>query len=442
MSTRTKRNILRNLDWLTIGLYVALVFLGLFIIYSTNYDPDGATLFSLNTDPGRQLIWIGICALICVVLLNTEGEFFIRFSVISYILVALLLVLVLVIGKKVGGARAWLGFGSLGIQPSEFSKTTIALLLAWFISRPGTRLKSFSTRVKVLLIIGLPAGLILLQPDVGTLLVFAAYVFALYREGLSGNILIVGFGTVILAIVAILAGAAEVNYPFVGEESGIYALALVLLLIGALALLAVRNFVLPRYRKPNYQLVVITLVGALVFSMGVKTIIEDVMRPHQRERIYVLFGMDVENPDADYNIRHAKAAIGSGGLTGKGFLNGPMTRYSFVPEQHTDFIFCTVGEEWGFFGGTLIVVLFMVLIMRVIALAERQRSQFSRVYGYCVASIFFMHVLINVGMVLGIAPVIGIPLPFFSYGGSSLLGFTILLMIMVRLDAERFSVFR
>lgn len=442
MSLRAKRNILRNLDWLTIGLYAALVVLGLFIIYSTNYDPDGRTLFNLNSDPGRQLIWIGICVVICVVLLNTEGEFFIRFSVISYVLVALSLVLVLLIGKKVGGARAWLGFGSLGIQPSEFSKTTIALLLAWFISRPGTRLKSLSTRVKVLLIIGLPAGLILLQPDVGTLLVFAAYVFALYREGLSGNILIVGFGTAILAVVAILAGAADVNYPFIGQDSGIYVLVFVLIMIGVLALLAVRNFVLPRYRKHNYRIVLATLVGAMVLSLGVKTVIEDVMRPHQRERIYVLFGMDVENPDADYNIRHAKAAIGSGGWTGKGFLNGPMTRYSFVPEQHTDFIFCTVGEEWGFFGGSLIVILFMVLIMRIIALAERQRSQFSRIYGYCVASIFFMHVLINIGMVLGVAPVIGIPLPFFSYGGSSLLGFTIMLMIMVRLDAERFSVFR
>lgn len=442
MSVRTKRSIVRNLDWLTIGLYAVLVLLGLFIIYSTNYDPDANVLFDMNSDPGRQLVWMGICAVICVVLLNTEGEFFIRFSVISYIVVAFLLVLVLLIGKKVGGAQSWLGVGSMGIQPSEFSKTTIALLLAWFISRPGTRLKSIATRVKVLLIIGLPAGLILLQPDVGTLLVFAAYVFALYREGLSGNILIVGFGTVILAIVAILAGAADVNYPFYGLASGIYVLALVLILGAALALFAVRSFVLPRYRKANYRLVLLTFAGALVFSMGVKTAIEDVMRPHQRERIYVLFGMDVENPDADYNIRHAKAAIGSGGLTGKGFLNGPMTRYSFVPEQHTDFIFCTVGEEWGFFGGTLVVVLFMVLILRIIALAERQRSQFSRIYGYCIASVFFMHVLINIGMVLGIAPVIGIPLPFFSYGGSSLLGFTIMLMIMVRLDAERFSVFR
>lgn len=442
MSARTKRNILRNLDWLTIGLYVTLVLLGLLVIYSTNYDPDSPSLFNFNSDPGRQLIWMGLCTLICVVLLNTEGEFFIRFSVISYIVVVVLLIAVLLIGKKVGGARAWFGVGSFGIQPSEFSKTTISLLLAWFISRPGTRLRSFSVRAKAILIIGLPAGLILLQPDVGTLLVFAAYVFALYREGLSGNILIVGFGTVILAIVAILTGASVVNYPFIGEESGIYVLALILLIIGGLGFLVIRNFILPRYRKKYNRILSFSLLGAVIFSLALNTIIEGVMQPHQRERIYVLFGMNVDNPDADYNIRHAKAAIGSGGWTGKGMLNGPMTRYNFVPEQHTDFIFCTIGEEWGFFGGTLIVVLFMVLILRIIALAERQRSQFSRVYGYCVASILFIHVLINIGMVLGIAPVIGIPLPFFSYGGSSLLGFTIMLMIMVRLDAERFSVFR
>lgn len=442
MSTREQRNVLRNLDWLTIGLYSALVLLGLVTIYSTNYDPDFSGFINFNADPGRQLIWIAICVVLCIVVLNIEGEFFIRFSVISYVVVALLLVLVLVAGKKVGGARAWFGVGSFGIQPSEFSKTTISLFLAWLISRPGVRLKSFKTRVQALVIIGLPAGLILLQPDVGTLLVFAAYVFALYREGLSGNILIIGFATVILAVIAILAGAAEVEYPFIGIESGIYVLCGILVLAGLLTMLFVQSFVVPRYRKRHYRTVLFSLVGALVFSLAVKTIIEDVMRPHQRERIYVLFGMDVDNPDADYNIRNAKAAIGSGGWSGKGFLNGPMTRYNFVPQQHTDFIFCTVGEEWGFLGGTLVVVLFMVLIMRIIALAERQRSQFSRVYGYCVASVFFMHVLINVGMVLGIAPVIGIPLPFFTYGGSSLLAFTIMLMIMVRLDAERFSVFR
>lgn len=442
MSLRSTKSIFKNFDRLTIGLYIVLVILGFITIYSTNYDPEATEWIRWNSDPGRQLIWMGLCSLVCVVILNTEGEFFIRTSILAYLFVLGLLILVLLIGKTVGGAKAWLGLGSFGIQPSEFSKTTIALMLAWLLSRSGAKIRSLKMRVQALLIIGLPAGFILVQPDVGTLLVFVAYVFALYREGLSGNILILGFGGLILGVVAILSGSAEVNYPLYGQESGIYGMLLGLLGLGILAFLFIRNIVLPRYRKRYYRILAVSMVGALGFSLAVNTIIEDVMRPHQRERIYVLFGMDVDNPDADYNIRHAKAAIGSGGWTGKGFLNGPMTRYSFVPEQHTDFIFCTVGEEWGFLGSTLIVVLFMVLITRLVALAERQRSTFSRVYGYCVASILFMHVLINVGMVLGIAPVIGIPLPFFSYGGSSLLGFTVLVMIMVRLDAERFSVFR
>lgn len=442
MNLRAQRNTIRNLDWFTIGLYALLVLLGLFTIYSTNYQAESPQFFNFDADHGKQLMWVGICTLICVVLLNTEGEFFIRFSVLTYVLVLVALILVLLIGKKVGGARSWFGVGSFGIQPSEFSKIAIAMFLSWFISRPSTKLKSFLARLQALLIIALPSGLILLQPDVGTLLVFSAYVFALYREGLSGNILIFGFGGVILAVISILSGAGDVTYPYFGEQSGIYVFAIVLFVIGIFALIGVRNFVLPRYRKMNYRIVLASMFLAIGFALAISTVIEDVLRPHQRERIYVLFGMEVENPDADYNIRHAKAAIGSGGWTGKGFFNGPMTRYDFVPEQHTDFIFCTIGEEWGFLGSTLIVILFMVLILRIITLAERQRSQFSRVYGYCVASIFFMHVLINVGMVLGIAPVIGIPLPFFSYGGSSLLAFTVLLMIMVRLDAERFSVFR
>lgn len=441
MSATRRRDIRKNLDWTTIGLYALLVMIGWTAIYSANFEVEHAAVFDFSADHGRQIIWMGVCAFIALVLLNTEGEFFIRFSVISYLVVLLMLILVLIIGKKVGGARSWFGFGSFGIQPSEFAKTATTLMLAWFIARTGSRFKALKTRLQAALIIAVPAGLILLQPDAGTVLVFAGLVFALYREGLSGNILLVGFGAIVLAVVAILTGAATVDYPFVGEQSGIYSMLIGLLILGALLFLGVRTFTLPRHRKKNNRVVLITLIGALGFSYVVNYGIETVLKPHQRERIYVLFGMN-ENPDADYNIRHAKAAIGSGGWTGKGYLNGPMTRYDFVPEQHTDFIFCTIGEEWGFFGSFFVVTLFIVLILRIISLAERQRSQFSRVYGYGVASILFMHLLINVGMVLGIAPVIGIPLPFFSYGGSSLMGFTILIMIMLRLDAERFSVFR
>lgn len=441
MNATRRQDIRRNIDWVTIGLYAVLVLVGWTAIYSANYDPAQSEIFKFNADHGRQIVWIGVCALIALILLNTEGEFFIRFSVISYALVLILLVLVLLIGKKVGGARSWFGVGSFGIQPSEFAKTTATLMLAWYVAQAGSRFKALKTRLTAALIIAFPAGLILLQPDAGTVLVFAGLVFALYREGLSGNILLFGFGAIILAVVAILTGASTLDYPLLGEQSGIFALLLGLILLGGLLIFGVRGFTLPRYRPKNYRFVLAVLIASLGFSYAVNYGVESVLKPHQRERIYVLFGMN-QNPDADYNIRHAKAAIGSGGWTGKGYLNGPMTRYDFVPEQHTDFIFCTIGEEWGFFGSFFVVALFVVLILRIIALAERQRSQFSRVYGYGVASILFMHLLINVGMVLGIAPVIGIPLPFFSYGGSSLMGFTILIMIMLRLDAERFSVFR
>lgn len=441
MNTIRRREIRKNLDWLTIGLYALLVIIGWTAIYSANFDADHTRVFDFGVDHGKQIIWIGICAFLGLVLLNTEGEFFIRFSVIGYLVVIAMLILVLIIGKKVGGARSWFGVGSFGIQPSEFAKTATSLMIAWFIAQTGGKFKALSTRLQAGLIIGTPAALILLQPDAGTVLVFAGLIFALYREGLSGNILIVGFGAIVLAIVAILSGTSIIHYPLVGEQSGIWMMLIVILLLGALFLIGVRTFTLPRYRGKNFRIVLFSLIGALGFSFAVNFGIEDVLKPHQRERIYVLFGLN-ENPDADYNIRHAKAAIGSGGWTGKGYLNGPMTRYKFVPEQHTDFIFCTIGEEWGFLGSAFIVLIFMVLILRLIQLAERQRSPFSRVYGYAVASILFMHLLINVGMVLGIAPVIGIPLPFFSYGGSSLMGFTILIMIMLRLDAERFSVFR
>lgn len=439
----TKRgDIRRNLDWLTIILYGFLVLLGWTAIYSAGYDPAHTGIFDMEAEHAKQLIWVGICTLLAVVILNIEGEFFIRFSPLSYLFTLLLLVAVLFIGKKIGGARSWFGVGAFSIQPSEFAKTATALFLAWYVTRTGIKFNALSTRLIVATILAIPAGLILLQPDAGTVLVFTGFVLALYREGLSGNILLAGFGAVVLAVVAILSGAATIDYPFYGEQSGIWTMMIVMLIFGILGFFFVRSFVLPRNRKRALRILTLSLIGALAFSYTTYVGIEQVLKPHQRERIYVLFGMEVSNPDADYNIRHAKAAIGSGGWFGKGYLNGPMTRYDFVPEQNTDFIFCTIGEEWGLFGSLIVVAMFVVLILRLIHLAERQRSQFSRVYGYGVASILFMHMLINIGMVLGVAPVIGIPLPFFSYGGSSLMGFTILLFIMVRLDAERYSVFR
>ena len=439
MSTR-RLNLAGQLDWPTILTVMVLVLLGWLNIVSATAEAE--VVWDMGGKAGKQLIWMGVCSVLMVGLLAIEGEFYIRTSVLHYLGVLLLLVAVLVVGKKVGGARSWFGVGSFGIQPSEFAKTATALMVAWFLSRDGRPWRTLATRLQSMALIAIPAGLILLQPDAGTVLVFGGFVFVLYREGLSGNVLLIGVAALVLAVLTILFGATESWYPFVGTATGFWWFLVTLVVVGLVTLLLTRAATLPRYRKRTTVWGAVLLLGSVAFSTGLQLGMEHVLQRHQRERIHVLFGIDVDNPDADYNIRHAKAAIGSGGWTGKGWAQGPMTAYGFVPEQETDFIFCTVGEEWGFLGSAGVVLLFVFLILRILHLAERQRSPFTRIYAYGVASILFMHVLVNVGMVLGLAPVIGIPLPFFSYGGSSLMGFTLLMGILLRLDAERFSVLR
>ena len=440
MNKSRRASILSQLDWPTLLLVIALVTLGWLNIVSATAEAE--VVWDLGGKAGKQLIWMGVCTVLMTGLLAVEGEFYIRTSVLHYLVVLALLAAVLVVGKKVGGARSWFGVGSFGIQPSEFAKTATSLMVAWYLSRDGRPWRTLTTRLQSLAIIAIPAGLILLQPDAGTVLVFGGFVFVLYREGLSGNVLLLGVSALVLSVLTILFGASESWYPFVGMDTGFWWLLISLAVLGTLVLLLVRAATLPRFRKRTTRWGILLLVGGMLFSTGLHMGMENILKKHQRERIHVLFGIDVDNPDADYNIRHAKAAIGSGGWTGKGFAKGPMTAYGFVPEQETDFIFCTVGEEWGFLGSTSVVMMFVFLILRVLHLAERQRSPFTRMYAYAVASILFMHVLVNVGMVLGLAPVIGIPLPFFSYGGSSLMGFTLLIGILLRLDGERFSILR
>lgn len=435
-------SIRKRLDWVTIALVGSLALLGWLNITSATSGAASVDWLDFGAKHGKQLLWIVACGLIAFVVLNIEGEFFVRFSILSYLGLLVMLVAVLLIGKIIGGARSWFAMGSFSLQPSEFAKSTTALMLAWLLSRGDGKLRDFKTRMQALAVIALPAGLVLLQPDAGTVLVFAGFVFTLYREGLSGNVLVVGFVALVLMVATILTGAATWNYPFYGNGPGVYLLWGILLIGGGLVLWFILQSSLPRQRKHVRRIGLAALLCAVLFSGAMQFGLEKVLASHQRERIHVLFGLDVGNPDADYNIRHAKAAIGSGGFSGKGFMKGPMTAYAFVPEQETDFIFCTVGEEWGFFGTTALVLLYISLLLRLIYLAERQRSDFTRVYGYGVASILFMHFLINVGMVLGLAPVIGIPLPFFSYGGSALMGFTLLIFIMLRLDAERYTVLR
>ena len=440
MMKSRRASILSQLDWPTLMLVIALVTLGWLNIVSATAEAE--VVWDLGGKAGKQLIWMGVCTVLMTGLLAVEGEFYIRTSVLHYLVVLALLAAVLVVGKKVGGARSWFGVGSFGIQPSEFAKTATSLMVAWYLSRDGRPWRTLKTRLQSLAIIAIPAGLILLQPDAGTVLVFGGFVFVLYREGLSGNVLLLGVSALVLSVLTILFGASESWYPFVGMDTGFWWLLISLAVLGTLVLMLVRAATLPRFLKRTTRWGVLLLMGGMLFSTGLHMGMENILKKHQRERIHVLFGIDVDNPDADYNIRHAKAAIGSGGWTGKGFAQGPMTAYGFVPEQETDFIFCTVGEEWGFLGSAGVVMMFVFLILRVLHLAERQRSPFTRMYAYAVASILFMHVLVNVGMVLGLAPVIGIPLPFFSYGGSSLMGFTLLIGILLRLDGERFTILR
>lgn len=439
---RQRGSIRQHTDWLSVTLVIFLIIAGWLNIYAASYNETHPSPFDQSMEYGKQFVWVVISVIFALAIMNVEGSFFSAFALPFYGLVLVLLILVLLIGKEVNGAKAWFGIGSFGIQPSEFSKVAISLLIARVLSEPGTKIKSIKTRLTVLGIAGIPAALILLQPDTGTVLVFVAFIFALYREGLSGNILLIGFGAVVLAVIAILLSYSQIEYPFLGLKSGIPLLLILFGVVGVLILLFIKSFVLPRFRKKAYTVAILSIAAAIAYAGSINIALDKVLKPHHKKRIEILLGLDEDPQGAGYNVKQSKTAIGSGGFSGKGYLKGPVTKYGFVPEQSTDFIFCTVGEEWGFIGSAVVLVVFAILIMRIMILAERQRSPFARIYGYCAASILFFHVLINVGMVLGLAPVIGIPLPFFSYGGSALLGFTMLIMIMLRFDAERLTVLR
>lgn len=440
MSERREK-ISGNVDWALVGMFGLLAVIGWFNLVAASTGPDSDVAWSLGTMHGRQLIWMGLSTAIGLLIFRIEGEFFLRTTWINYALTVALLAAVLLVGRKVGGARSWFGFGGFGIQPSELAKFGAAIGLSWWLAHRNG-LRDIPTMIGALIIIGLPAGLILLQPDAGTVLVFVGFVFALYREGMHGIVLVAGFSALVMVVFTVITGSSVVDYPWIGPWSGILRFWILSSVLFTAGVFLGRNVTRPRYRKRVTRNLVLSAVAALAFSAVLHTALAEVLKPHQRERIHVLFGIEVDNPDADYNIRHARIAIGSGGLTGRGWCEGPMTGFEFVPEQETDFIFCKWSEEWGFLGSSLLVLLFSAIIIRVFFIAERQRSDFTRVYAYSFGGILFMHFLINIGMVLGLAPVIGIPLPMMSYGGSSVLAFSIMLAVLLRLDAERFSVLR
>lgn len=440
---RSRRNIFKHADPILIGLFLILCILGWLNIYAASYNIEHPELFDFSQEYGKQFIWIITSCLIGAAIFLFDIEFFRRFAPHIYVTTMVVLAGVLIFGVEINGNKAWYRFGSFAIQPSEFAKATTALMLAAYLGDINTKMSEFKTKVRAGIIVGIPVLLILLQPDVGTLLVYTAFIFVLYREGLSGNILIFGFFAAFLSVITLLMQDASIVVPFTDFRlSGKYVLILIVAFITALAYFLIKLLVLKRYRKKAYY----SLIGISVASMLWVTVVEVAfdkgLGTHQQERINILLGLEDDPQGAGYNVKQSKTAIGSGGLTGKGYLQGTLTKYRYVPMQSTDFIFCTIGEEWGFLGSSLVVVLFLILLLRIIHIAERQRSTFTRVYAYAVACILFMHLLINVGMAIGLAPVIGIPLPFFSYGGSSLWGFTVLLFILIKLDAERMEVLR
>ncbi len=414
---REQKNIFSNIDWTTVLIYLALVFIGWINIYAAVYSDEHKNIFDISQNYGKQLVWIGASILLALIILFIDTKVFSAFSFLIYAATILLLIAVLFAGKEISGSKSWFSIGGFAFQPCEFAKFATNLVLAKYLSSLNINIKKFRTKLVSAVIIGIPAVLILLQNDTGSALVFFAFILILYREGMSGNVLIIGLSTIILFFLTILINK--------------------LIIIGIIvATVLLLYFIVKRNKKNIITLITIfILTSGFVFSVGYT--MENILGKHQKERIEVLFGKKIDLKGAGYNINQSKIAIGSGGFFGKGFLRGTQTKYDFVPEQSTDFIFCTIGEEWGFFGSSIVIVLFVGLMIRLVFLAERQRSAFSRIYGYGVAVIIFFHFLINIGMTTGLAPVIGIPLPFFSYGGSSLWAFTILLFIFIRQDANR-----
>ena len=414
-----EENITGSLDWTTIGLYAAMVLFGWLNIYAVGYDENvGHSIFTLSLNSGRQLLFIAASFGIILGIVILDMRFYDAFAYIMYGLLMIILVAVPIIGREVGGNKAWIGIGSFGGQPSEFAKFATALAVAKYIGSVGFRMDNLRNQAVLFGLIGLPMALVLLQKDTGTALVFSCFMVVFFREGMSPFLMIVGFCAAAIFVLTLLVP----NQWYL--HGSIFAVLILLIVFG---------------KKKLKRIVLLTVGSFLIMGVieSVDYVITDVLKPHQQNRIKALI-----NPDADplgygWNVTQSKIAIGSGGISGKGFLQGTQTKFDFVPEQSTDFIFCTIGEEEGWFGSLTVIALFVTLILRIVYLGERQKNRFARVYAYGVASIFFFHFAVNIGMTVGLFPVIGIPLPFFSYGGSSLWGFTALLFILLKVDAHR-----
>ena len=481
-TTDKQPSVLRSLDWWTVGIYIALLVFGWVSVCGASYTYGDTDIFSLSTRSGMQIVWIGTSLFVGLVLLLLDDRFYDTFSYVIYAILLLLLFLTIFNPHEIKGSRSWLVLGPLRLQPAEFAKFATALAVAKLMGSYGFNIHHWKDFVAACGVVLLPMLFIVAQKETGSALVYLSFFLMFYREGMPGSILFTGVAMVVYFVVGIkFEGVSLLQTPtslgvfvvilliqtftsvmvnvycrnkklmwyMLGGSFGATLLALLFSLyvipfniiwVQLLVTVIIVGYLLVewlRTRLSNYFFILAFAIGSIAFFYSADYVLNNVLEPHQRVRINVLLGLDDDLSGAGYNVHQSEIAIGSGGLRGKGFLNGTQTKLKFVPEQDTDFIFCTVGEEEGFFGSAGVLILFLLLILRLIHLAERQPFAFGRIYGYCVLSIFLFHVFINVGMVLGLTPVIGIPLPFFSYGGSSLWGFTFLLFIFLRIDAGR-----
>lgn len=479
---RDNPGLFKTLDWLTVCIYLLLLFCGWVSVCGASYDYGNMDFFSFQSRAGKQLVWIGCSFGLGFVLLMLEERLYEMFANILYVGMILLLVVTIFIAPETKGSRSWLVMGPVSLQPAEFAKFATALCVARLMNRYGYNIHRWKDLLSAVGLIVLPMLLIVAQRETGSALVYCAFFLMLYREGMPGSVLFAGISAVLYFVVGLRYQNEWISYTPTSVGKFAVLLMIQVFVIGMVQVYCqkgtvVRNmlaggvggtllallfslFVIPfditcvqliligltvgyllwlglSERIRNYSFIALFAVCSVGFHYSTDYVMNQVMEKHQRTRINVLLGIEQDLAGAGYNVNQAKIAIGSGGLYGKGFLNGTQTKLKYVPEQDTDFIFCTVGEEEGFLGSCGVLLLFLFLILRLLVLAERQPTAFGRIYGYSVLSIFFLHVFINVGMVLGLTPVIGIPLPFFSYGGSSLWGFTILLFIFLRIDAER-----
>ena len=419
---KRKTNIFAGIDWILVLFYFVLVFFGWINIYAATVTENNGEILDFTTLYGKQLEWIGLSFILIFFIISIDSKFYERFSGVFYVFSILSLVGLFIFGSTINGATSWYNFGSFSLQPAEFAKAATVLALANFLNEPNKDLTSFKSQLSAVFIILLPAILIVLQPDAGSALIYFSLIIVLYREGLSAYYLVIGLVAIVLFIITLYAGFTTS----------------ILIIYGLLTLFFVYiiNFKKIKLKRDWIKIITLYVVTGL-FMYSVDYVFNNVFEQRHRDRFSILLGKTSDNQGIGYNTDQSMITIGSGGLTGKGFLEGDRTQGNFVPEQHTDYIFSTVGEEWGFLGSSAVIIIFVAFLLRIVQMAEKQKSTFSRVFGYSVASIFFFHFLINIGMVIGLLPTIGIPLPFFSYGGSSLWGFTILLFIFIRLDADK-----